>query len=300
MSRVAHARRGRRSLGRQHGFTLIELIVSMAIAAIIAGFIGMFMATPMEAYFAQTRRAALADAADAIVRAFDQDVPTALPNSVRITYNGAVTAVEMLATADSARYWASAETTALAPPAGAARELDFTSADGQFAIDGLFNGALVGPASTAVRLVVLGGPGADAYQQPAVMTPVGTSITLLNGGEGSVTLAPAFQFGAPSPSHAVFVVTQPVSYLCNRTAGTITRYTGYSIAADPTTRDSAAELIAAGAAQPSVVTQLVSTCQFVYSAGTAYHGGLLSLAVTLVKDAETFQLFHQTALEKVP
>ncbi len=298
---VTQARNAGVWLARERGFTLIELVVSIAIAAVIVGFVGMFMSTPMDAYFAQTRRTDLSDSADAITRAFEQDVRTALPNSIRITRNGSVVAVEMLATAGSARYWEAGETAV--SPGGAARELDFSGApDAQFSTDGTFNAAVHALAPTTFHLSVnnLGTPGANAYELANVMTPAGTSIALISsGGEDQVTLTPGFHFIAASASHTIFAVTQPVAYLCDEGLHTVTRYAGYSIAADPTTRDSAGALNGAGAVS-YLVAQFPTACQFDLSAGTAHHGGVLSLRVTLVKDGETMQLFHQVPVEGVP
>jgi MSHA biogenesis protein MshO len=285
---------------RNRGFTLIELVVSMAIAGVIAGFIGMFMATPMEAYFAQTRRTDLADSADATVRAFDQDVATALPNSLRIRQNGSVWAVEMLATAGSARYWQSGETAAV--PAGAARELDFGAADSQFATDGQFSATVHALPPTSFHLAVdnLGTPGQDAYALSNVITPAGDAITFSAGapGEDQVTLATAFRFVQPSPTNRVYAVTQPVSYLCDPRAQTLARYSGYAIAANQTARDSDAELLAAGATK-SFVARFPTACNFTLSPETAQHGAVLSIRMTLTQGGEAFQVFHQVAVEGI-
>jgi len=51
---------------RSGGFSLIELIVAITVAGIIAAFIGMFLKTPTDAYFAQVHRADLTDSADSV------------------------------------------------------------------------------------------------------------------------------------------------------------------------------------------------------------------------------------------
>ncbi len=265
----------------------------------------MFMATPMDAYFAQTRRTDLADSADAIVRAFEQDIPTALPNSLRINRTGSVVAVEILATAGSARYWISGEA-GPGTPADLARELDFpvlpTPADLQFATDGAFGQAVHNllPNSYYLSVNNEGTAGKDAYELQKVITPKGVLIgPTTAGAEDPVTLPAAFRFtNGSSPTHTAFVVTGPVAYLCDEAAHTVTRYWNYSIAADPTTRDTAPGLIGAGA-QHALVAQFPTVCQFTSTAETASRGALLSLAVTLVKDGETVQLFHQIAVEKI-
>src|SRR6185312_17233337 len=80
-----------------------------------------------------------------------------------------------------------------------------------------------------------------------VLTRAGDSIGITTaGGESDVTMTPGFKFAAPSPTSTVYVMGQTVDYLCNQKTGTVTRYAGYKIAANPTARDSAAKLIAAG------------------------------------------------------
>ena len=279
------------------GFTLIELIVSITIAGIIVGFIGMFMATPMQAYYAQTRRTDLTDSAEAITRALGQDIPTALPNSVRVTRNGSFVVVEFLATADSERYFRTGETGA------ASRELDFTGADGQFSTDGVFNAPVHPPTPVPFFLSVdnQGTPGADAYELANVITPSGTVITVTTAGgsEDQVTMSPAFHFAADSPNHRAYVVTQAVAYLCDEGAHTVSRYANYTIAADKTTRASPAAFIGAGAVS-SLVARYPTACEFDYAAGTATRGGVLSIRATLLKDAETVQVFHQVAVRGLP
>ena len=293
------------------GFTLIELVVSIVIAGLIAGFIGMFVATPMQAYFAQTRRSDLVDSADAAVQAFDQDVVTALPNSLRIRKVGNVWAVEMLATAGSARYWQTGET---APaPGGAARELDFTAVDASFATDGPFNNTVLSLPLKSFYLAVnnLGTAGHDAYALSNVITPSGDAIAIAGppvapAAEDLVTLGTPFRFVQVSPTNTVYVVTQAISYLCNPAAQTLARYSGYTIAANQASRDSDPKLLAAGATK-SLVARFPTACNFTWSPGTPQHGGVLSIEMTLTRSSgtlpassETLQVFHQVAVQGVP
>ncbi len=297
---------------RHHrGFTLIELVVSIVIASLIAGFIGMFVATPMQAYFAQTRRTDLVDSADAVVQAFNQDVVRALPNSLRIRKVGNVWAVEMLATAGSARYWQTGET---APaPGGAARELDFTAADASFATDGPFNNTVLSLPLKSFYLAVdnLGTAGHNAYALSSVITPAGDAISIAGppaaaAGENLVTLGTPFRFVQASPTNTVYVVTQAVSYLCDPTGHTLARYSGYTIAANQASRDSDAKLLGAGATK-SLMARFPTACNFTLSPGTPQHGGVLSIEMTLTQSSgtippssESLRVFHQVAVEGVP
>lgn len=107
---------------RARGFTLIELVVVIAIGAIVVSFMAMFIVRPVQAYGDQTRRAELVDAADSALRFMARDLRGALPNSIRVADDGAIVALELLATLDGARYRDGG------PLADSATELDFTAA----------------------------------------------------------------------------------------------------------------------------------------------------------------------------
>jgi MSHA biogenesis protein MshO len=102
-------------------------------------------------------------------------------------------------------------------------------------------------------------------------------------------------------------VTQAVAYICDQKAGTLTRYAGYTLAANAAARDSAAKLLAAGPKTVSVVGRFIRVCRFAWTDGTLYHGGLLSVELTLANPGNTLannggtlSLFHQTAVQGVP
>ena len=86
------------------GFTLIELVITITVGSIVVAFMALFIVMPMNAYSTQTQQAALVDAADSALRFMARDLRSALPNSVRVSSGGTVTALELLATADGARY----------------------------------------------------------------------------------------------------------------------------------------------------------------------------------------------------
>jgi MSHA biogenesis protein MshO len=281
------------------GFTLIELVITIAVGSVVVAFMAMFIVTPMTIYTSQTRRAMLVDAADSALRFIGRDLRAALPNSVRVSASGSVVALELLATADGARYQDSGSNPALA--------LDLTAAagDGAFATTVPFT-QLPLPlpwTSNTYRLSIynVGVPGADAYEAASkVITPAGTTITISAGATANqnlVTLSSPFQFAFGSPGQRVFLVSGPVSYLCDKTAATLTRYSGYLIAsAQPA---SAAALTAAGASA-ALVTGNVADCQFVLSAGTAQRNGLATLTLQIAQSGESVQLLHQVEVVNAP
>src|SRR6202049_1947397 len=152
------------------GFTLIELVITIAVGSVVVAFMALFIVTPMTTYTAQTRRATLVDAADSALRFMGRDLRAALPNSVRVSPSGSV--LELLATVDGARYQDSGP---LSTPGLA---LDFTAPDGAFATTVPFTQLSLPWTSSAYILSIynVDVPGADAYQMANVITPRGTAL----------------------------------------------------------------------------------------------------------------------------
>lgn len=280
------------------GFTLVELVVTIAVSAVVVSLMAMFIAGPVQGYVDQGRRAELVDLAENSLRRVARDIRRALPNSVRVTTAGSVVALELLNTVDGVRYREDP------PPADPNKQLDFAAPDARFNSVGPFNGITKPFSSTTHHLSVynVGVPGADAYQLANVITPPGTQIDIdadAIAGEDNVTLTPAFQFAFGSPAQRIFLVDGPVSYLCDPLAGTLMRYAGYGIAASQADRDSHAELIAAGAGS-TLVASRVSQCAIQYAPGTSQRAGLATLALTVAAAGESVSLLHQVHVDNVP
>lgn len=276
--------------------TLIELVITIAVGSVVVGFMALFIVGPMNAYSAQTRRADLVDEADAALRFMARDLRSALPNSVRVATNGSVTALELLATADGARYQDGG------PLANPALELDFTQADGAFATTVPFTQLTLPWSSSRHYLSIynIGVSGANAYDMTNVITPAGTTISVASGttaNQNLVTLDPPFKFAWGSPGRRIYLVSGPVTYLCDTGAGTLKRYSGYAISsAQPV---AAATLVAAGATVGGIAND-VAVCEFSYAAGTAQRNALATLTLQLTRSSETVGLLHQVQLVNTP
>jgi MSHA biogenesis protein MshO len=283
---------------RQQAFTLVELVITIALSLIVVSFMAQFMSVPVQGYADQARRARLVDLADNSLRRLTRDVRNALPNSLRVRVNGTVVALEMLAVEDGARYRDTP------PPADTDNHLEFSVADTDFNTVGGFANIAKPFSSTSHYLSVynVGVPGADAYELANVITPPGTSIDIAAsgiGGEDRVQLLPAFQFSFASPDKRVFLVSGPVTWLCDTAGGTLHRYSGYAIASNQASRDSGPELMAAGALSAEV-TRNISACNFTYTAGTAQRAGLLTAGLAISEAGETVTLLHQVHTDNVP
>ena len=292
---------------RSHrGMTLVEVVIVISIMAIVASMVAVFMVRPIEGYIGLGRRAELVDSAESALRRMARDIRLSVPNSVRRTDLAPGFALELLPVVDGARY-ATAETTT--PACENLTGFDPNPADAEFDILGTFSTLATGtPAGH--RLVINNqgeGSGNDVYADgvspspaaPLVITPVGTTITIATNpvagcpanGKHHITLSAAHQFRAGSPRDRLYVVTTPVSYVCDPGAGTLVRYSGYAIqAAQPTTAG------AFGVAGATVAANL-EACTVTTTTSEIRDRGLVTLTLTLHDQGERIRLVHQVQLD---
>jgi MSHA biogenesis protein MshO len=307
------------SLRRSRGFTIVELIVAIVLSAIVAVFMVSFLTVPVESYTAQTERAALVDSSDRTLHWVTQDVRTALPNSLRTLSNaGTVRGIELLATVGVARYYKPGDKVAAAtPPVTNSFELAAGYTDAYFATLGLFNSLTnlkyvainnpPPPANGAYGLtgVMASGTVAAFTPPPPTPPPTGCGATLC---EEQITLSgTGFKFTAHSPNRNVFLVSWPVTYLCDKTAGTLVRYWGYKVATLQTSVNTNAKLVNAGASH-ALIAQNVADCTFnVVPAPLANTFGQLAIVnltltngVTPTNSGQTLPVFLEVATQDVP
>lgn len=165
---------------------------------------------------------------------------------------------------------------------------------------GVFEDAL--PVDAPYYLSVNNAPPNDAYSLTNVMTPANRQLkfsgTASAAAEDTITISPAFTFAAGSPTNRIYLVTRPVTYLCNESAGTLHRYSGYTIAASQASRNTAAKLTSAGATA-SLVARDIQSCTFAVQPATASQGQIVTIRMTVVRDGETTSILHQAAVEKL-
>ena len=287
------------------GFTLFELVLVVAISSIIAGMLNSFIRRPMEAYRDMERRATLVDVAETALRRMARDVRASLPNSLRVS--GDKRSLEILHLADGARYRED-------PGTNPTTSEDHTdpndwlsfSGDTQFNILGRLShlDPNYGQALTAGTRLAIYNTSTNVYTDaatsanPGVITPAATTITVTDDvDEDKLTLSSSFEFLLRSPRQKVYVIDSPVSYICDLTGETITRYGSYNINAIQPTDPGVAPLSAAASA---LVTNRVAACEFLYDPGTPSRAGLLTIALTLSEAGEQIRLFQQVHVNNTP
>jgi MSHA biogenesis protein MshO len=296
------------------GFTLVELVICIVLAAIVAAFMVLFLDSPVQSYFQQTRRADLIDSADRIANAVTDDVRTALPNSLRTAIAGNKQALEFLQTEGVARYYGAGDKGGTSPNAELQTGLPPVSDNAFGTLDGFDDTRTAAYTASYLSVGNLGTPGHDAYSNggltgtmtPAMVISVDPAPVAppFVPGENQVTLSRAMSFvpdGLPAQVHNAYFVTGPVSYVCNPNpanpkAGTLKRYSNYAVRAAPRVPPVGATI--------SIVAHDVAACSMSYfqdkpgptTLGYRF-GEIAILEVTLSSGGESFQVFVEAPTE---
>lgn len=284
--------RSRRSISpkSQAGFTLVEAVMVIVLTGILAAIVSVFIVPPVQAYLSTAARVNLVDQADTALRRIGRDLAIALPNSTRVVPVTGLT-LELIPTTGAARY-----------ATEGAGQLQFGVTDTSF--------DLVGPAlalGIAQQLVFynLGPdvPDANAYAANGSAAEQASSNrrTATNAAGPASTLTLSSTAGLPvglfAPPYRVYAVSSPVSYRCDLTAQTLTRYQGYGFLAnqpDPPMTGSA-----------SILAKGVTACRFSYeAAAVAARAALITLQLTLTTNTvggpETVSLYHALHVDNLP
>ncbi|OIQ68667.1 hypothetical protein GALL_497390 [mine drainage metagenome] len=243
------------------------------------------MKSPIDAYVASGRRAAMSDTADTAVRRIARDVQRALPNSIRTS---STSCLEFIPTKTGGRY-RTAETVA-----GDDTSLDFTKADSTFNMLGLNSAWPASQQMAAGDLIVvynLGITGSDAYNadNSSAVTSLGTE----SAGETPINIT-AFKFPLASGTNRFQVISSTeklVSYVCSGT--NLFRTVSSSLS-------TTASCPATGSKVAANVD--CTATNFNYSGSDLLRNALVSMALTLkdIPSGESVTLQHEVHVSNTP
>lgn len=294
------------------GFTLIEMIVTMTLLAIVAGMVAVFMRAPINAYVDSSRRAQMTDLADTAMRRIARDVRLAVPNSVRVSG----TFLEFVPSTDGGRYraWPSG-------PSGTENILDFdttspldtsfeilqpvgsgtarvNAANGDFIV--IFNTGQASGSGCASN------PGADVFEgcnrRTLSAAVSGDTLSFTAGAAPFPFRSEAGGLSIPQPQRFQIVpASGPVTFACenigtsgNDGTGTLKRYSGYGFNASQVT---------SGLGTGVPLANYLSECSFTYDQTThaaTSSNGLVILKLKLTRSDESIGLVHQIHVNNIP
>jgi MSHA biogenesis protein MshO len=280
----------------QRGFTIIELVMVIVIMGVIGGMVAVFMKSPIDAYIATARRAALTDVADTTVRRMARDIRKALPNSLRVpTTIPANQCLEFIPTKTGGRYRTKDVTV------GDGTALNFDAADTSFNMLGSNNALPTNQrivAGDVIAIYNLGTGVVDAYQQDNTASVVAPSPVdpASAPGETRITINSTktpgsgnMLFPTASGSNRFHVIPEGekvVAYVCH--AGKLYRTASNTFAsACPTTG--------------AVLADKVSSCNFAYNGSDLQRNALVQLTIKFADNsAEAVNLYQEVHVDNTP
>jgi len=300
----------RHPLRKPRGFTLVEMVVAIALIGVLAVMAAPLLRLPLVAWMDGSRRAELGAGADLVQDKLAADLARALPNSVRVRQVGARVWLEYLELRASGRARAGvlpgpqACPAVCSTPAGndmleaACPETCFTTLGPLQVLDT--------PVAAGDWIVVNprgpGVPGGDPYAGGNVAVAGGIKVRLTDTAAttGGVRLRhAAHSFPALAPSRRFHLVSTPVTIDCNPATGLLQRHSGYAVAA--------VQPVAFAGAQSVPLARNVQACSLRYAAaGALGGGGVVSVWLRLAAVAadtgvpEGIEVFRQFAVSEVP
>ena len=280
---------GQSGRSRHVGFSLIELVMVIAILGILSASVGTFIASPVRSYFESIDRGTLTASGNLVVRRITRELQSAVPNSARVTTSGGTTFLEYVPIVDAGRYRYAVSNNY---PSQNNPLVVTSSSNSSFAVLGPTINA---PSGAQVVVWNLGTGSSNLYS--------GTNIrTVTNPGSALQTInySPTGVWPGDSPGYRFYIVTTAVTYACTPNgngSGTLTRYSGYAIQATQPSSTSSGPL---SSATSNLVQADVSACTFIPGA-VAVDLNAVQMSLQLMdSNGETVSLYSQAHTPNSP
>jgi len=273
-----------------NGFTLIEMVISITVLAILSTSAAVFLRGPISSYFDAERRADLSDAGGLTMAKMSQEVSHAVPNSVRVvSIAGGGFYLEFLPVHSTNGVYS--EGRYRSTPPGPSLN------DGSNSFDALGYPVTVAAGSMIVVNSHLGSvwignnPGVRAAGVAGVGNPVRYAPHI-------------FQLDPnPNPEYRFQVADAPVTYACipnaaNPALGTLRRYSGYALQAAQPQNVAGAPL--AAAPSKGLLAGGISACRATSFPGNLRHAQVVALALDFDNAGNRLDLYHVIRVETLP
>jgi MSHA biogenesis protein MshO len=291
---------------RQHGFTLIELILVIIIGSVLAASLVVFMRPVLLSYLSTRARADLIEQADAALRRMARDLRVSVPNAIRIPSSQCF---ETLPSSAGGRYRMDADTLndagpACSPGANCSAPLDTTQATTVFDV---LTPLMITPAIGDA--VVVGNQTPEQVyggSNRAAISSVAASPQAAYGQQRISIASTQFPNGYDGGRFLIVPGAQgPVFYVCEGADG--------STDADGNARGRLMRLMAYGynASYPStcpattaghLLASQVASCQFTYdpNQGATQQNGFVWLQIVLQRRGEKITLAYGAHVDNAP
>lgn len=263
----------------KNGFTIIEMVVTIAIVGIVALVLSQIATVPILSYSSITKRIELSNQISQTAQIIKKEMRNALPNSIRITQGVGTVFVEFLPIKNAGRYRKFLTDT------GSGDFLNFSTTDTSFDI--LTPGINF---SNGDRIVIenLNLPGFNVYNHDnssLVVSPFGTNTQNI--------VFEDKQFPTESVSSVFYVINTPITYYCNTITGEFLKFTNYNIQSIQPTNINSAPL---QTAIRGVAGKNMTRCNFEYLEGDNTRNGIFTIEIESTLNNEKVSLFTQISI----
>ncbi|MCQ4325547.1 type II secretion system protein [Stutzerimonas stutzeri] len=266
---------------RQSGFTLVELIMVIALAGIVAVMISTVMSRPLQGFVDQSRRAELTDLAASALNRMARDIQLAVPNSVAVADSG--DEIRFVSIAAAGRYRANQP-----DPDGPRQDPPAcTQSVGSCTIDVL---SPIVPVSSTLEhwLIIYNTEALIDRTEPTDGDVSAISPKVFTWADGVLSASLSdFRFKYASPQHRFFLANKVVGYRCS--GGKLLRK-----------EFSALDESDYSNASMSVNNVDCDQSSFIYEPANNTRNGLVTLKLLLTKGGETITLLQQVHVDNVP
>ena len=261
---------------KSFGFTVIEMVVTMSIIAILAIVLLRYVNIPFLAYNESKIQLEVANELSQTIHLMKRELKESLPNSIRITTVGSKKYIEFIKIKNLGKYRVNATGT------GTGDILTFNTADTSFDV---LSGPIIFSAGDKIVIENIGFTGFDVYQNNNVSNYNGTLGTPVSN-----IVIQSKLFPIQSSQEKFYVINNPTTYVCDTVTKTIKKYEGYAITSVQPNNESAAPL---SSLTPGIIGENISACDISYVAGNGSRNGILNLNLESTKGSVKSKLFNQ-------